>query len=301
MTEKNSILIVDDDKANIVYLNHLLSADYMIYTARDANEAFRIVEKHRPDLILLDVIMPEMSGYEVISKLKGTEASKDIPVVFITGLSDADDEMKGLNLGAEDYIIKPFHDAIVKLRVRNQIKMVNQMRTIERLSMLDQLTGIANRRSFNQQIDKAWRMAVRSRSAVSLMMIDVDKFKVYNDTYGHQQGDLVLQIIADVLNKSLMRATDFAARWGGEEFAVLLPLTDMSGALPIAEHIRANIESTMIPCPDGTSTVVTVSIGVNSQIPSQNDSMDDFISKADNALYTAKEAGRNRVCSGAVT
>jgi len=294
--EKNSILVVDDDKANIIYLNHLLGQDYVLYTAREAKEAFWIVDKHHPDLILLDVIMPNTNGYEVIAALKESEASRDIPVVFITGLNDSDDEIKGLDLGAEDYITKPFHAAIVKLRVRNQIKIVNQMRTIERLTMVDQLTDMANRRGFDQRMDREWRTAVRARSAVSLMMIDVDNFKIYNDTYGHQQGDVALRTVADVLKRNLMRSTDFAARWGGEEFTVLLPMTDMRGALSIAEVIRANIENTIISCPDGTSTNVTLSIGLNTQIPTQNDSIDDFISKADNALYLAKKTGKNRVC-----
>ena len=296
VADKNSILIVDDEKSNILYLNHILSADYTIYTARSAAEAFERVKKYRPDLILLDVIMPVMNGYEAITALKESDVSRDIPVIFITGLSDSDDEMKGLDLGAEDYITKPFKDAIVKLRVRNQVKIVNQMRAIERLSMTDQLTDMANRRSFNQRIDREWRIAVRTRSTLSLMMIDVDRFKIYNDTYGHQQGDVALQIVADTLRRNLLRATDFAARWGGEEFAVLLPMTDECGALPIAESIRANIESTNIPCFDGTFTKVTVSIGLNMQMPEKGDSMDDFISKADKALYTAKESGRNRIC-----
>ena len=296
MADKNSILIVDDEKSNILYLNHLLCADYTIYTARSGAEAFERVKKYCPDLILLDVIMPIMDGYEVIAALKKSDISRNIPVIFITGLSDSDDEMKGLDLGAEDYITKPFKDAIVKLRVRNQIKMVNQMRAIERLSMTDQLTDMANRRSFNQRIEMEWRRAVRTRSAISLMMVDVDKFKVYNDTYGHQQGDVALQTVADTLRRNILRSTDFAARWGGEEFAVLLPMTDECGALSIAESIRANVENASIPCFDGTFTKVTVSIGLNMQMPEKGDSMDDFISKADKALYTAKETGRNRVC-----
>jgi diguanylate cyclase (GGDEF)-like protein len=174
--------------------------------------------------------------------------------------------------------------------------MVNQMRTIERLSMIDQLTDIANRRSFNLQIDKEWRRAIRTQSPISLMMIDVDNFKIYNDTYGHPQGDVVLQAVADTMKRHLSRPADFVARWGGEEFAVLLPMTDMNGALSIAESIRASFEELIIPCLDGTPTKVTVSIGVHTQIPAQNDSVDNFIFQADNALYTAKAMGRNKVC-----
>ena len=296
MESKNSILIVDDEKANLLYLNHILSPDYLIYTARDAAEALERANEFHPDLILLDIIMPGMDGYETLTALKKSEKTVDIPVIFITGLSSSEDEMKGLDLGAEDYIAKPFSDAIVKLRVRNQIKMVNQMRAIEKLSMIDQLTDIPNRRNFNQKIDMEWRRAVRNQTPISILMIDVDKFKVFNDTYGHQQGDAVLRTVAQTLKHNLKRPADFAARWGGEEFAVLLPVTDIGGALSIGEEMRLSVESTLVPYLDNEYTNVTVSIGVNSQIPSQTDSMDGFILKADQALYTAKETGRNRVC-----
>lgn len=296
MENKNSVLVVDDEKANLLYLNHILSADYIIYTARDAGEAIERANENHPDLILLDIIMPGMDGYDTLIALKELETTKDIPVIFITGLGGSEDELKGLDLGAEDYITKPFSDAIVKVRVRNQIKMVNQMRAIERLSLIDQLTEIANRRNFNQQMDMEWRRAIRYKLPISVMMIDVDRFKLYNDTYGHQQGDVVLQTVAKTLKQTLRRAADFAARWGGEEFAVLLPMTDMKDALMIAEVIRENIENIVILCNDGASAGVTVSIGVNAIIPAQNDSVEEFIFKADKALYTAKETGRNRVC-----
>ena len=297
MTEKNSILIVDDEKASLMYLNHLLGVDYVIYTARDAEDALEKANKYLPDLILLDIIMPGMNGYEALVSLKGSNVTKDIPVIFITGLSGNDDEIKGLDTGAEDYITKPFNNTIVKLRVRNQIKMVNQMRTIERLSMIDHLTDIANRRSFNLQMEREWRRAIRTQSPISLIMVDVDKFKIYNHTYGYPQGDIVLQKVVDLVKQNLSRAADFMARLGGEKFAVLLPMTDMTGALSIAENIRTTVESTIIPCLNGVPTNITVSIGVNSQMPSQDDSVDFFIFQADNALFTAKEMGRNRACT----
>ena len=296
MADKNTILIVDDDKANLLYLNQLLCEEYTIYTVRDAKETVERADEYTPDLILLDILMPEMNGYDVLEKLKESDKTENIPVVFITGLSDREDEIKGLGSGAEDYIVKPFNDEIVKLRIHNQIKIVNQKRDIERLSMIDQLTKIANRRGFDLQMSREWRSAVRVQSDISLMMVDVDKFKDYNDTHGHQQGDHVLKTVAAVIEQTLLRATDFAARWGGEEFAVLLPITDMHGAYAVAESVRANVESTVIPLPDGTSAGVTVSIGLNSKTPSKTDTIDAFISEADGALYTAKKTGRNRVC-----
>ena len=295
-TKKNSILIVDDEKSNLMVLTHILSPEYTIYTAKDGQDAINKAGKLLPDLILLDIIMPEMDGYEVLTTLKNSAETRKIPVIFITGLDSSEDEEKGLVLKAADYIGKPFRPAIVKLRVGNQIQIVNQMRTIERLSMIDQLTNIPNRRSFDNRLNMEWNRAIREKAPISLLMTDVDKFKVYNDTYGHQQGDTVLQTVAAVYSRTLKRSGDFAARWGGEEFVVLLPNSDKNGALMVAEQIRANVESEIIPIPDGGNTKVTISIGVNTLMPTSDSSLEGFVSGADTALYTAKETGRNRVC-----
>ncbi|MCL2877410.1 MAG: diguanylate cyclase [Acidobacteria bacterium] len=294
--KKNSILIVDDEKSNLMVLTHVLSQEYTIFTAKDGHDAINKARKLLPDLILLDIIMPGLNGYEVLAKLKNSERTRDIPVIFITGLDSSEDEEKGLILNAADYISKPFRPAIIKLRIRNQIQIVNQLRTIERLSMIDQLTNIPNRRSFDNRLNMEWKRAIREKTTLSLFMIDVDKFKVYNDTYGHQQGDVVLRTVAEVFMRTIRRPGDFAARWGGEEFAVLLPTTDMIGALIVAEQIRANVEKAVIACPYGGITKVTISIGVNTKSPDGNSSLDGFISGADSALYAAKEKGRNRVC-----
>jgi diguanylate cyclase (GGDEF)-like protein len=162
-------------------------------------------------------------------------------------------------------------------------------------SMKDQLTGIANRRSFDDRLDTEWTRAIRGQSSICLMMIDVDHFKKYNDTYGHQQGDVALQIVAKVLSKSVKRPTDFVARWGGEEFAVLLPYSDVEGSMQIAELIRSNIENVDVPLEDGTITKITASIGINVELPAQTSVLENFIEKADQALYAAKKDGRNRV------
>jgi len=295
--KKNSVLIVDDENANIMALTHILNSEYTIYAAKNGHKAIEAAEKYLPDVILLDIIMPEMDGHAVISALKDAEKTRDIPVVFITGLSNAGDEEKGLVLGAADYISKPFSPAIVKLRVRNQIKMLNQLRMIELLSMMDQLTSIQNRRGFDNRMEMEWIRAIMENAFISFLIMDVDKFKVYNDTYGHPQGDRVLQTVAKTVTQSLDRPGDYAARWGGEEFVVLLPNTDSNVAMTIAEKIRLNVSNAVIPCEDGSETRVTVSIGVNTQAPQQNNSRDDFIAEADKALYKAKESGRNRVCS----
>ncbi|MDR0326615.1 MAG: diguanylate cyclase [Oscillospiraceae bacterium] len=294
--EKNSILIVDDEKLNLKVLLNILHTDYTIYTAKDGPTAIEMARENKPDLILLDIIMPEMTGYEVLTILKNGEDTRRVPVIFITGLDSKEEEEKGLAMEAADYIGKPFSPAIVKLRVRNQIQIVNQIRTIERLSRLDQLTGIPNRRSLDQQMVVDWGLSIREQLPLALLMMDVDKFKVYNDTYGHLQGDVVLQMVARTFAQALKRSGDFAARYGGEEFCVLLPNTDIEGALLIAEQIRKDVEDLIIPCSDGSTTKVTISIGAHSLIPTKEDSIPGLIEKADQALYAAKESGRNRVC-----
>ena len=294
--KKSSILIVDDEEANIMALSHILTPSFTVFAVKDGLDAIETAEEFRPDVILLDIIMPDMDGYAVIKALKNSEKTRNIPVIFITGLSNADDEEKGLDMGAVDYISKPFIPAIVRLRIMNQIKMLNLIRSIELVSMIDQLTAIPNRRGFDNRLDMEWIRAIRENTSLSFLIMDVDKFKLYNDTYGHQQGDVVLQTVAKTVEQSLNRPGDFVARWGGEEFVVLLPNTDMDGAMNIAERIRLNVSNAVIPCADGTATSVTVSIGVKTLAPGQKSTRESLIADADKALYTAKETGRNRVC-----
>lgn len=295
--KKAKILIVDDEGTNIIALAQILRPNYDVIVAIDGNAAVEATQKHLPDLILLDVLMPDMSGFDVLSILKNSETTKNIPVIFITGLCTAEDEEKGLSLGAADYITKPFHNSIVKARVRTQLALTEYVRTIEQLCMIDTLTDLTNRRGLDDYINREWGRARREKTPLGILMIDIDNFKKYNDTYGHQQGDILLRKLADTLRQSLQREVDLPARWGGEEFAVVLPKTDLNGALIVAEQIRKNIERMLIPCADGTEASVTVSIGVNSKIPDASDSIADFIVIADEALYKAKTTNKNRVCS----
>jgi len=292
----NSILIVDDEVLNLKMLRSVLHEEYTVYTAKDGLSAIEIATSNKPDLILLDILMPEMDGYEVLAILKSNVTTRHIPIIFITGLDSKAEEEKGLSMDAADYISKPFSPGIVNLRVRNQIQLVNQIRTIELLSNLDQLTQIPNRRSLDQQLFSEWGRSMRENIPLSLLMIDVDKFKKYNDTYGHLQGDKVLKMVAKTVVATLHRAGDFAARFGGEEFCVLLPGADIEGAVLVAEQIRAAVQSMVIQCEDGSGSKVTVSIGAHSLAPEGlADTIPDLIDKADSALYAAKEAGRNCV------
>jgi len=296
MEKKNSLLIVDDDASNLMELSRILQDEYKIHAVKDGRYALEKIDEYLPDLILLDIIMPDLNGFEIIEKLKESEKTRTIPVMFITSATESTDEIKGLASGAVDYIHKPFNETIVKLRVRHHIEILNQMRKIEQLSMSDQLTNLPNRRCFESRINEEWSKAAREKTPLSVLMIDIDRFKNYNDSYGHQQGDIALRAIADTFNQTLKRPGDFAARWGGEEFIVLLSNTDLQGAFDVAKQIRMYIEGMEIPGSNDLMKKVTVSIGVNTRVLDNNDTIEQFISKADMALYDAKNKGRNKVC-----
>ena len=293
---KNRLLIVDDSPMNLAKLTQTLKSEYIIFTATDGASAIESAKTNKPDLILLDIILPDKDGYRVFFALRSSKKTEHIPVIFITGLGDHDSEIKGLKFGAVDYINKPFNEGIVKLRVRHQMKIINQFRTIERLSMTDQLTEIPNRRNFDNQLHYEWKRAEREQISIGLMMVDVDHFKKYNDTYGHQQGDKALCFVAEVLRQTLKRTTDFVARWGGEEFVVLLSNTNEDGCLIVGEKIRQNIENETTTQTNRIPSKLTVSVGISIHMPTRGSSLYEFISQADKALYMAKNTGRNKIC-----
>jgi diguanylate cyclase (GGDEF)-like protein len=291
-----SVLVVDDETSNLAVLNKILSPEYTVFTAKSGEEALRRAEEETPDLILLDILMPGMDGIEVLSRLKISETAKKIPVIFISGLTSEYDEEKGFALGAVDYITKPFKNSIVQARVRTHMRIIRQMRMIEMIGLIDPLTGISNRRSFDDRFDKEWRRCGREGNPISFLMMDLDKFKNYNDTYGHLQGDTLLRAVAKIVSSEAKRPSDLAARLGGEELGLLLANTGLDGALLIAERIRSKVELEKVPTADGkTLTSMTISIGVVSVIPKDGCQAIDFLRKADENLYTAKNTGRNKV------
>ncbi|MCL2197940.1 MAG: diguanylate cyclase [Defluviitaleaceae bacterium] len=297
-TKKNSVLIVDDETINLKILMQILNHDYEVYIEKTGNDCLSAAKKVQPDLILLDILMPDIDGFQVIKKLKADTETEHIPVIFITGLSNSASEIQGFMLGAVDYIHKPFVDIIVKMRIQSQMKIINLLRKIKNMSVTDDLTGIGNRRYFNAQLSQEWERAKRQQSPLSFIIMDVDNFKRFNDDHGHLKGDVALVGVADVIRAVITRAGDKAARWGGEEFAVILPDTDLTGASKIAEDIRTSVENYILVLEDEKTAKITVSMGLHCIIPQHGGdySLDSFVADADRALYRAKNSGRNKVC-----
>ncbi len=297
LSRQQTVLIVDDAKANINVLAELLRMDFKIRAVTSGEKALEIAfSDNPPDLILLDVMMPGMDGYEVCKRLKGSAQTKGIPIIFITGKVSEEDEIYGFNLGAVDYITKPFSEVVVKVRVGTHAELKRHRDFLESISYLDGLTGIANRRKFNEFLDLTWNLAQRELMPISMIMMDIDHFKQYNDNYGHQEGDACLIQIAQALSEAVVRKTDFVARYGGEEFAYILSNTNLDRAVDIAEKLRLGIEALQIPhAYSSTGKIATISLGVACLIPNTNISWVALIKAADAALYRAKERGRNQV------
>lgn len=294
--DNHTILAVEDHFLNWELLKKVLK-DYTLIHAEDGEQALKILEKQKlPDLILLDIVMPGKDGFEIIKIIKENDRTRDIPVIFITGLNSAKNEEEGLNLGAVDYIVKPFNPAIVQARIRNTLRFRNQQKLLESLVHIDGLTEIPNRRNFDTTLAREYKSAVRNKRWLSLIMIDVDRFKHYNDSYGHARGDEALIKIAKIIQECLKRPVDFVARYGGEEFSVILPDTDESGGRHVAERIRQAVENLRIEHQkDIGSPWLTISLGGCSMIPYMEQSRSDFIEKADSCLYKAKSSSGNSV------
>ncbi|SFX43129.1 response regulator [Marinospirillum alkaliphilum] len=294
--QKRTLLIVDDQSANIKVLANLLKADYTILVANSGARALDIARgKNQPDLILLDILMPDMDGYSVCRKLKNNPGTSRIPVIFITALDDASDETKGLDLGAVDYISKPFHPDIVKSRIRNHMSLKVKTDLLEDMSHLDGLTQIANRRHLDQALQREMKRLKRNGKPLGLVMLDIDYFKAFNDHYGHGKGDECLIRVAAALQQVIQRPGDLLARYGGEEFAVLLPETDAEGVARVAEALSAAVEAMNYPhAHSEVADHVTISVGAVS-LPMAEETADSLLNQADTALYQAKHSGRNQV------
>ena len=297
---KPIVLITDDVAANIQILAEALKADYRIRIASCGEDALRLAQlSPQPDLVLLDVMMPEMDGYEVCRRLKNEEATKNIPIIFVTARDDVQDEEKGLRLGAVDYIVKPYHLPVVRARVHNHVVLKQKTDLLEKLAMIDGLTGIPNRRNFDERLELEWRRALRDQQPLALVMADVDHFKSYNDHYGHGAGDICLHNVARALLVSLSRPGDIVARYGGEEFVALLPETDLAGAHQVAERMRRQVMSLNLPHEGSDAALLTISLGYTalSTFDRPAQSVQSLLAEADAGLYQAKQEGRNRTCT----
>lgn len=296
-SKKPLILIVDDIIENIKVVGDILrDAGYSIAVADSGAEALSTIVNIKPDMILLDIQMPEMDGYEVCRRVKSEEVSAGIPVVFLTAKSDIDEIVKGFDVGGVDYITKPFNSRELLARVKTHLELKFYREKIEQMSLHDEITKVPNKRFFNKFFELEWRRAVREKTEMSVIFIDIDYFKNYNDTYGHLQGDKCLALIAGAIQKCAERAGDFMARFGGEEFICILPNTSREGAMTVAKEMKQSVID--LKMEHRTSTVypyVTISIGIITCYPHNEISMDKILIEADNALYSAKKNGRNRI------
>jgi len=295
--ERPKILIVDDVPANIKMLREVLKSKYDISFATNGVDAIDLMKSGGlPDLILLDIMMPEMDGYEVCRILKSENLTAKIPVIFITSKDDEEDEIKGFEVGAVDYVTKPFSIPVVNARVQAHVELKQQREILENLSSIDGLTGVPNRRNFNEFLERNWQFCMRASKPIALIMMDIDHFKAFNDHYGHLEGDECLKQVAAILRNSVNRETDIMARYGGEEFAAILPVTDLDGAVSIAELMRKSVEELSIPhAKSSADRHVTISLGVASMIPVKEIPAVTIIQNADRALYAAKMSSRNCV------
>jgi diguanylate cyclase (GGDEF)-like protein len=295
--DRATVLIVDDEPQNLHLLGEALREECELLVATSGPEALRrACSDIPPDLILLDIMMPEMDGYEVCRTLKGDPASQSIPVIFITARDAVNDEAEGLAVGAVDYITKPFSPEIVRARVRTHLRLKAQADMLASLSVVDELTGLPNRRQFERSLENEWRRARRNGDAFTIVMLDVDHFKQYNDNYGHSAGDECLRRVASALGSVMQRPAELVARYGGEEFVALLPGTNHDDGLRIGERFRARIEALCLEhaySPAGPC--VTVSAGVATGRPCQQSNAQELLEATDRMLYRAKHEGRNRV------
>lgn len=292
--ERPRILIVDDERININILNALLKTDYKIMVATNGEQTIKAAATGLPDLILLDILMPGIDGYEVCRRLKSNPATHNIPIIFITAMGDAENETMGFALGAVDYISKPFNSAVVKARVGVQLRLKRQNDLLETLASMDALTEVPNRRAFDQKRLHEWKRSQREGLPISFAMIDIDQFKQYNDNYGHGAGDECLARIAKAINGCMQRPSDFLARYGGEEFAAILTGTPSDGAVRMAQHFHEAVARLQIPhAHSSVAAQVTISVGIATAVPVGGLSPETLSEAADKMLYQAKQSGRN--------
>jgi diguanylate cyclase (GGDEF)-like protein len=319
-----SILVVDDRPNNIELLTVILTLQgYRIEQADQGNSAISSVMARPPDIILLDISQPEMDSFEVCQKLKADPNTQDIPIIFISAVNETNRKIKAFDYGASDYITKPFQIEEVIARINSQIqisrlkielkaknahlerellkrqlvekKLLNLNQQLGKLAAIDGLTQVANRRIFDEFFSREWQRGQREQQHLSLILGDIDHFKLYNDNLGHQSGDFCLREVAQTITKTVRRPADLVARYGGEEFAIILPQTSAQNALQVAETIRFQVKQLALPHPESSvGDYVSLSLGVTCVIPQPKYTKKQLLITADKALYQAKKQGRDR-------
>lgn len=315
--DRANLLIVDDDVTVIQVLAKALAGVGSVRYALNGADALRLAESDPPDVVLLDAHMPGMSGFEVLEAMRSKSALEDIPAIFITSDTSQGMEEEGLAKGAADFIAKPFHPAIVAARVKTQLRLKRALDKLRQLSSTDALTGIANRRALDETLLQECKRAQRSKNPLSVLLLDVDHFKTFNDTYGHGAGDKALIAVANAMLEATNRPADLVARYGGEEFSVVLPGTDESGALAVATKLAQKIREKQVPHSGSLSGLLTVSMGIASFDPNSSEGDEStksfrgiasgaaahdiasaLLEAADQALYSAKQTGRSKAVLG---
>lgn len=321
-TPKPKILFVNDYDFNLEQLQPVLRDSYDLHVIKDQSKATAAAQEIKPDVILLDAFLDcEKEAYATMRELQANENLKNTPVIFVGEYFDLAAQVRGYQAGAKDFIGEFSNAAVIRLKIDTQVTIVQlqkqlqeKLAAMEHLVVTDYLTQLPNKRAFDERLALEWSKAARANSenaissppsirsqkstlhagAISLLSIDIDKFKVYNDTYGHPQGDVALKSVANVLRQIAARPGDMASRWGGEEFFIILPSTELRGAEAIAERIRKAVEDLVIYTKDEAPTKVTVSIGLHTHYPTKDCSIAQAVKNADDALYQAKASGRNK-------
>lgn len=308
-------MVVEDSKVAIKAItDYLEDMDVLPLVAETGSAAIEMYRNERPDIILLDIILPDIDGFDVAKEIRRLQGKNDwTAIIFLSVMSKDEDLAQGIEVGGDDYLMKPVGRVVLQAKVNAMHRLVRMQRALvglaerlneanqelQRLSTTDGLTGIANRRLFDESLDREWRRCRRLKKPLSVILFDVDLFKKYNDKYGHQTGDECLRLVAKEVSRTASRPGDMAARYGGEEFVLILAETDQEGARWVADRIRQNLSALKIPHDGSDYKHVTISCGVVSVVPGEELSAEKLVKSADIALYIAKEHGRNRVeCLG---
>ena len=305
------ILVIEDSKSTLKLLcDYIQKIGITPIPAEKSASGIDLFLIERPDLVLLDIVMPDLDGYEVARQIRQLETPGDwTPIIFLSSMNKDKDIEMGIAAGGDDYLLKPISEVVLAAKIRAMQRIIQMRQSLlvltrkldsanhelKRLTSLDGLTGIANRRHFDEVLAREWRRAMRQGDPVSILMCDIDFFKLYNDTFGHQQGDECLRLIAQALSYSMDRGGDLLARYGGEEFVAVLPGTTLSGASHVASQMRQAVSKLAIEHTGSPFGHITASFGIASALATLETSPQDIVGAADRALYKAKNSGRNRI------